>query len=107
MSMKRLGIADNGAHIDARSVEGIVLELPENPTTGYRWHIEEIEGSIELVEDAFNLPSDATFGGGGTREFTFRRRAPGVARLKLKHWQEWEGERSVDKRFSAEIEFTD
>ncbi|MEH7786969.1 protease inhibitor I42 family protein, partial [Bacillus thuringiensis] len=33
------------------------IQLKENPTTGYRWALEEIEG-IELVQDDFKLSNN-------------------------------------------------
>ena len=102
--------ADNGRTIEAREGDEIVLQLPENPTTGYRWHVDRVEGALEpeaesrLPEAAPSPPDpNVQFGRGGVRELRFRAVAPGTARLELKHWQAWEGERSVVERFALDV----
>ena len=103
--------ANTGEPIEVRQGDEIILRLPENPTTGYRWHIHRADGIIEqgvAQPQADSHPSDPNtqFGRGGIREFRFRAQAPGAGRLELKHWREWEGEGSVTKRFTADIQVT-
>lgn len=107
MSTVTLTKADNGRSIDAGGEDAVALRLPENPTTGFRWQIERIEGSLELVTDTYYPSSDIQFGSGGIREFHFRRTAKGTARLGLKNLQAWEGDRSVTERFEATIIFSE
>ena len=100
--------ADSGRSIAARVGDEIVVELPENPTTGYRWEVAGADG-LDPTADGYlaaePVPPDAApaFGRGSLRERRCRVRGPGVARLELKHWQAWEGEGSVARRFVAEI----
>lgn len=108
MSTITLTKSDNGRSVEARPDDEIVLLLAENATTGFRWHIDRANGILEVAEvphEAGPPPADAqvVFGRGGLREFRFRVKEPGIARLELKHWQEWEGERSVVERFVAEV----
>jgi inhibitor of cysteine peptidase len=100
-----LTLADQAKSIEAREGDEIVLRLPENPTTGYRWHIDRADGVIEQVADSYTPDPNMQFGSGGVREFRFRGKASGTARLELKLWQEWEGESSVRERFAADIHF--
>ncbi len=99
---------DSGQSIAARVGDEIVLQLPENPTTGYRWEVILADG-LEPVADGYvaaeQEPADAepAFGRGSLRELRFRATEPGIVRLELKHWQAWEGEDSVDRRFAADI----
>jgi len=81
----------------------IVLKLPENPTTGVRWGFEQVNGPIKQVGDEYESPAGSAIGAMSTRVLTFKPLAPGIARLQLKRWQEWEGEASVDAKFSCEI----
>ena len=99
--------ANNGQSIEVRQGDEIILRLPENPTTGYRWHIDRADG-LEQAMSEHTTGSDQRdpnprFGQGGVREFRFRAKEPGARRLELKHWREWEGERSVTERFSVGI----
>jgi inhibitor of cysteine peptidase len=83
-----------------------VLRLPESPTTGYRWQVESIDGPVATVADSFHLDPDIQFGSGGVRELRFQVTGPGLIRIELKHWQSWEGERSVNERFTAVVDST-
>jgi inhibitor of cysteine peptidase len=103
MATVTLTNTDNGKSIQLRQGEELVLRLPENPTTGYRWEMERAEDILEQVADTYTPDPNIQFGSGGTRELRFRARAPGTGRLELKHWQAWEGERSVTERFGVEI----
>jgi inhibitor of cysteine peptidase len=108
MAAVTLTNANNGESIEVRQGDEIVLRLPENPTTGYRWHVDRADGIVEqeiAQQEVTPPPSDPNtqFGRGGVREFRFRAQVPGSGRLELKHWREWEGEGSVTKRFAVDI----
>lgn len=97
--------SDGGRSFTIQQCERVVIRLEENPTTGYRWAIDEIAGdALELEGDSFELPEDSGLGGGGRRTFRFRAVSPGTSRIQLKYWRSWEGERSIEKRFSATVE---
>lgn len=90
---------DDGGASELATDDVIRVLLPENPTTGYRWSVDTLDGErLELVETKFHL-SRPLPGAGGTREFRFRVLAPGRATLTLKHWREWEGDASVTRRY--------
>jgi len=107
MAAVSLTKADNGQSIEIRRGDEIILRLPENPTTGYGWHIDRSDGlSPEMSEHTTGSDqpgANPRFGKEGVREFRFRAKEPGARRLDLKHWREWEGERSVTERFSVDI----
>ncbi|MBA2752014.1 MAG: protease inhibitor I42 family protein [Actinobacteria bacterium] len=105
MSTISLGTVDNGTTIDAVVGDVIVVRLAENPTTGYRWSLESVEGSLlETKDDRFVLDSGPQTGSGGTRRFQFRAAAAGTTPIHLKHWREWAGEDSVTERYAVGIE---
>ena len=93
----------------ARPGDEVVLLLPENPTTGYRWQIDRSEGAIELIGDGYQAAeqpepgAQILFGRGSVREFRFRVGDRGAAHLALRHWQEWEGERSIVATFATDV----
>ncbi len=103
MATLTLTKADDGRSVRMGGADEIVLQLPENPTTGYRWQIERIDRALELTADTYQASPTVRIGSGGVREFRFRRVAPGDARLELKHWQEWEGDRSISERFAITV----
>ena len=44
MAAVSLTKANNGQSIEVRQGDEIILRLPENPTTGYGWHIDRADG---------------------------------------------------------------
>ena len=106
MSTVTLSNADHGRSIPVQTGDETVVRLPENPTTGYRWFVERIDGPITLESDSYTASPPVAIGSGGMRELRFRATAPGAARLELKHWQEWEGDSSVTERFAVDIDVT-
>ena len=106
MSTVTLSNADNARSIRVRTGDEIVVRLSENPTTGYRWFAERIDGPVTLESDSYASTPPVRIGSGGMRELRFRATAPGAARLELKHWQEWEGDSSVTERFAVDIAVT-
>jgi predicted secreted protein len=113
MTAITLTSAHDRTSIEVRPGDEIVLHLPENATTGFRWHVDQMQGPLEQVSDGYveaepEAPhGDVQFGRGGIREFRFRAICPGSARLELKNWQPWEGEASVTERFAVQITIAD
>lgn len=101
--------ADDGRKIAATPGDEIVVVLPENATTGFRWQVDRSEGVLRLVSDGYRQAAEPeghepVFGRGGLREFRFEVTGPGTSTLSLKHWQEWEGDRSVTERVAFVID---
>lgn len=104
MSTLTLTEVQNEASFDSQVGDLIVVLLDETPTTGFRWAIEQVdEPVLRLEHDEFLSPSGAGIGAGGRHRFTFIAQSPGSGRIRLKLWRDWEGDKSVIKRFSASI----
>ena len=103
--------ADSGRSIEARTGDEIVVRLPENATTGYRWQIDSVSQEIEPLGNSYELDSapgrQPKFGGGGIRQFRFRAKAPAAARIELKRLRPWEGAKSVDGQFDLDVAIQD
>jgi predicted secreted protein len=102
-----LSEADAGRTVRARLGDEIVVRLPENATTGYRWHVGRAEGIAAIEErpgeGVVEAESDVQIGQGGLREFRFRVEGRGIGRLELMHTREWEGESTALGRFAIDI----
>jgi inhibitor of cysteine peptidase len=83
--------ADRGREVVARVSDALVVQLPENPTTGFRWALASPDSNIlELAQDEFQTAAQAGVGGGGLRVLRFAARSAGSIRLELKLARSWE-----------------
>jgi inhibitor of cysteine peptidase len=97
--------AEKGKSFEAHQGDVIVVRLPENPTTGYRWAIEQIDEEVLEPETSnFALSPDAGIGGGGEQRLRFRAKGAGTARVELKLARAWEEESSGIDRYSFTIQ---
>jgi inhibitor of cysteine peptidase len=81
---------DNGTSKRVRLSEEVVLELEENPSTGYRWTIETTGDALEEIESRYIPLSGAAIGGGGRRVVRFLAAHPGVAEIRAVLRRSWE-----------------
>ncbi len=105
MSAITLTEADQGKTVTLHPGQSLVVQLAENPTTGFRWSLDQGNEEIVALRDSnYVMAAGAGIGGGGQRTFTFEASKPGSVQLQLKLWREWEGEPSVIQRFSVTLE---
>lgn len=105
MSTITLTQADKGKSITVRIGDEIVIMLPENPTTGYRWAIDQTDENILVAQTpAFSPTPGGAIGGGGTRTFTFTAKKPGTVHLQLKLLRAWQGDSSIIDRYDVTIQ---
>jgi len=98
---------DRGGTFEASPHDVVLIRLQENPTTGYRWAIDEVDERILEPTDAdYSASSEAAIGGGGVRTFAFTARAPGSTRVRLQLRQEWDPE-NPEEDFEATITVRD
>lgn len=95
-------MADSGRKVAVRVGDRVVLQLPENPTTGVRWLLDDND-AVEIVDDS-NVAGGPGIGADGLRQLTLRPRRPGPVSLKLLRRQAWESEATADARFQLELE---
>jgi inhibitor of cysteine peptidase len=92
----------NGGRATIQVGDVVVLCLPENPTTGFRWQLLPLDGSaIQLESDSFELATSA-LGRGGTRRLKFTAVNNGSCVLQLQYRRSWE-QRAVES-FAMTIE---
>lgn len=94
---------DAGRTVELAPGETVAVQLQENPTTGYRWTVEETAG-LQLAGD--DLASRGGIGAAATHTFRFRAAAPGSFEVRLRNWRAWEGEGSVRDRFTFRVKVT-
>lgn len=95
--------ADNGSVVQVRAGGEVVLRLPENAATGYRWAVEPVDANLVDLREGEYLPASDAAGSGGEMQWVVRAKATGTTRIRLKQWRHWEGERSVRGRFELTL----
>ena len=84
----------------------IVVELPDQPSTGYRWDVAPDPALVEIESSTYKSAGPGV-GGGGITTWRLRARAPGRAHLDFKRHRPWEGDRSVVDRFAVTLDIAD
>jgi inhibitor of cysteine peptidase len=72
--------------------QNLILTLPSNPTTGYRWAIQDSAGGVlrALGPEVYRNPEDAgVVGAAGVSTWRFQAFATGDGRLRLTSQQPW------------------
>jgi inhibitor of cysteine peptidase len=96
-----LNYQDRGSTVNVEAQSLVIVNLEENPSTGYMWKVETAEG-LEIISDSFEKESNA-LGATGMRTFQFRASESGSHNLSIKKWRKWEGETSIIDCFYAII----
>lgn len=82
MEKIKINQSDDGRVVTVAPGQEVVVRLPENPATGYRW---EPPVEVKVIADEYLLPSGTAMGGGGERKFTLGALAMmGELRFELK-----------------------
>ena len=95
--------SDNGTSVRVPRSEEVVLELAENPTTGYRWTIETTGDAINEIESNYVPSSGTAIGGGGRRSVRFFAVHPGTAEIRVALRRSWEPPERSLKQFAVTI----
>jgi inhibitor of cysteine peptidase len=75
--------SDNGRRVEVTEGQMVVVRLAENPTTGYRWAIEELTGPLTVVREGSERVDPARRGAGGVRILAFATKGPGRGEVSL------------------------
>ncbi|WP_339501920.1 protease inhibitor I42 family protein [Pseudomonas silesiensis] len=78
--------------VQLHSGQNLIVILPSNPTTGYRWAIQDSAGGVlrSLGPEVYRNPEDAgVVGAAGVSTWRFQTFATGTGRLRLTSQQPW------------------
>lgn len=71
----------------------LAVDLPENPTTGYRWSVAALPAQVTELPPEPAAPTehdDLRPGAGGRRVLRFGAQLPGTGELRLRHGRLWQ-----------------
>ena len=86
--------------------QNITVSLPSNPTTGYRWAIQDSAGGVlrSLSPEVYSgADNGQVLGSGGQSTWRFQAFAAGNGRLRLTYQQPWEPEAEPAQTFDCAI----
>ena len=92
--------AQNGGAVTVGAGDTVIVRLPENPTTGYRWQV--VAGGAPLGDD-FMPASSGAAGAAGERVLRFSAPASGVMTLELDSRRAWEAGATPQARFAVTV----
>lgn len=84
----------------------LVLTLPSNPTTGFRWVVKDAAPGVlrSLGLEVYNAPEDAGLvGGAGESTWRFSAAQPGDGRLLLVYQRPWETDIAPEQTFDCPV----
>lgn len=97
-------VSPNGVkEIHPRVNDELHVNLPEIPSSGYRWAVDvekniqtnlevgELAGAVALIRDSFETVSENAIGAGGSHKFVLRALEPGSCRIRLVKRRPWQG----------------
>lgn len=79
--------------IELKQGQTLILSLPSNPTTGFRWQLFDAAPSVlkALGPEAYPVPEEAGIvGSAGLSTWRFQATLPGQGRLLLQYQRPWE-----------------
>jgi len=106
MAILYIGMAENGQTLELKVQDQVQLSLPENPTTGFRWVLDQIDPHLLLMENSFQSQENPSPGAAGTAMFLLKAIHPGTGILSLKLWRSWSGDASIIQRFQIGVRVT-
>jgi inhibitor of cysteine peptidase len=100
-----VGQAASGSHRSLHRRDLLVVRLPSNPSTGYRWKIRSgTEKVLSSVRRTYVPPRDtAPLGAPGTAIFRLRAAARGKTTLRIVYARPWESGVSPARTFTLRV----
>lgn len=102
MAQHLLTPAQHGSALRAALGDDVLLRLPENPTTGYRW-VFSLPAGLSQVADDYAAAGSAP-GSGGERVLHLRAAAPGQHVVTAVLNRAWDTGAAPQGSFSATVE---
>ncbi|MDJ0658871.1 MAG: protease inhibitor I42 family protein [Crocosphaera sp.] len=104
MSLVKLHSADKDTLIEVKVHDEIRVYLPENPTTGFEWILENNDTDIlSLQKVEYEIPKNSFVGSGGQKVFYFQGENKGMVQPQFKLCRPWLGGESAEDYYSVII----
>jgi predicted secreted protein len=94
---------DNGSSIELSTGAFVHLLLVTNWSTGYQWHVEELDDQVFRSLCYASIPQSPLIGSASDLKWFFEAVGPGETDLVLKYYRPWEGPASAVNSFSLHV----
>ncbi len=95
--------ADHGKTVETQVGAELLVRLHESASSGYTWSPDDLDPAISVpVKPAYTRRSDAV-GGPSDVEWTLTANKLGTFRVGFKLWRPWEGDSSIQRRYSVTL----
>jgi predicted secreted protein len=95
--------ADHGKTVETQVGAELVVRLHESASSGYTWSPDDLDPAISVpVKPAYTRRSDEV-GGPSDVEWTLTANKLGTFRVGFKLWRPWEGDSSIQRRYSVTL----
>lgn len=86
--------SDDGTTVHLQRGDMLTVRLDGNPTTGYRWDVASIDGTVleQQGEPEYKAAEQGKVGGGGEFTFRLKAKAAGASELKIVYHRPWEAD---------------
>ncbi|WP_194238340.1 protease inhibitor I42 family protein [Streptomyces spongiae] len=101
--MGEVHVSPRDSEVNVSLGDEVVVPLPENATTGYRWSVQRADG-LEVTSSGYEAGQPVLPGSGGTRVVRVRPTAAGKGLLELELKRAWADD--VADRFSLRVTVT-
>jgi inhibitor of cysteine peptidase len=90
--------------VEAKVGQSFSVELVSNPTTGYDWHVANLDnGMLSLAKQEFRAPTTQLEGAPGVAVWRLTPLAVGSTRFQLAYYRVWEGPGTAIKLYTLEL----
>jgi inhibitor of cysteine peptidase len=96
--------AQSGDTFTVRVGDPIVITLPENPSTGFRWSTDSLDETVLALDGHDYQPGGPGVGSGGTVVWRLHGKKEGRTRLALKKVRSWEADNAPTGHFAVSLE---
>jgi predicted secreted protein len=99
--MGEIRVSPQDSEVSVSLGDEVVVQLPENATTGYLWSVQRVDGGLEVTGNEYESPGQPLPGAGGKRVVRVRPTAAGEGLVQLVLKRPWEDD--VQDRFSVRV----
>jgi inhibitor of cysteine peptidase len=93
----------SGGKISLPVGDTLEISLAENPTTGFRWHLQsEAQPACKLVKSSFEPATGAT-GRGGIHRWQFQAVRAGIGKIRIEYRRPWEQDSPPGRTFILSV----